>query len=454
MGLILPQIIKVRTNVANYKHYRNMGYEFEKVGDFIEVHVLDLPRTSAIKVKCFCDFCKKETEVYYGRVVQQAKISCGNKSCALKRSKLTCTERYNVDNPSKVQKIKEKKIATCRANYGVDHPSQSKEIQDRVKETCQTKYGVDNPAQAKEVQDKMKKTCKERYDCEYAIQSEKVKNSIKETCRKKYGVDNPAQAKEVQNKIKITNNERYGGDTPLCSKKVRDKAKITTMKHYGVENPAQAEEVQNKMKETCKERYGHEHALQCEKIKNKVKETCRKKYGCDCYTSSEDFKNKTRNTWSFNNHEGPCSRQQKYLANLINGKINIPVAGYWADIVKENTIIEYDGSGHALNVIRKQCTQEEFDLKERIREEKICEKGYRMIRVISKKDKMPSDEIILNLVDELKNSDFKIIRINIDEGTISKNDTEKWNYNFGKLRRITKKSLEKFESNNDSMLEK
>lgn len=185
MGLILPQIIKVRTNVANYKHYRNMGYEFEKVGDFIEVHVLDLPRTSAIKVKCFCDFCKKETEVYYGRVVQQAKISCGNKSCALKRSKLTCTERYNVDNPSKVQKIKEKKIATCRANYGVDHPSQSKEIQDRVKETCQTKYGVDNPAQAKEVQDKMKKTCKERYDCEYAIQSEKVKNSIKETCRKK-----------------------------------------------------------------------------------------------------------------------------------------------------------------------------------------------------------------------------------------------------------------------------
>ena len=73
MGLILPQMIKVRTNAANYKHYRNMGYEFEKIGDFIQVHVLDLPRTTAIKVKCFCDFCKKETEVSYGRAIQRTK---------------------------------------------------------------------------------------------------------------------------------------------------------------------------------------------------------------------------------------------------------------------------------------------------------------------------------------------------------------------------------------------
>ena len=30
MGLIVPQTVKVRTNVMTCKHYRKKGYEFEK----------------------------------------------------------------------------------------------------------------------------------------------------------------------------------------------------------------------------------------------------------------------------------------------------------------------------------------------------------------------------------------------------------------------------------------
>ena len=55
MGLILPQTVKVRTNGSNCKYYREKGYEFEKCGEFIEVDVLDLQKSSNVKVKIKCE---------------------------------------------------------------------------------------------------------------------------------------------------------------------------------------------------------------------------------------------------------------------------------------------------------------------------------------------------------------------------------------------------------------
>ena len=68
-----------------------------------------------------------------------------------------------------------------------------------------------------------------------------------------------------------------------------------------------------------------------------------------------------------------------------------------------------------------------------------------MIRFIAVKDRIPSDEVILNLIEEFKNSDFKVIRIDFEEGTIEKDYKEKWYCNFGELRKITQKDLEQFE---------
>lgn len=312
-------------------------------------------------------------------------------------------KKYNVTNVSQLQEIKDKKVETCRKHFGVDHPFQSDEVQDKSAETLKEKYGKDiiNISQVKETQDK-----------------------IKITSQKRYGVDNPAQSKIVQDKIKATNQERYGC---TCS--------------------FQSEEAKKKAKETMKKRYGVEHALQNEELLDKLYSTNLERYGNENYFASDDFKNKTRDIWSFNGHDGPCSRQQKYLANLVNGKINAVISGYWADIVLENEKIdlEYDGGGHNLNVIRKQCTQKEFDVKEKIREESICEKGYKIIRIISKRDNLPSDETILNLIEGFKNSDFQVVRIDIDEGTIEKDYNQKMIYNFGKLRKITKKDLKPFE---------
>lgn len=92
--------------------------------------------------------------------------------------------------------------------------------------------------------------------------------------------------------------------------------------------------------------------------------------------------------------------------------------------------------------------------KKKIREESICKKGYKIIRIISKWDNLPLNETILNLIKEFKNSDFQVVRIDINEGTIDRNYKEKWYCNFGKLRRITKKDLELFEKQEEDTSEK
>lgn len=280
-----------------------------------------------------------------------------------------------------------------------------------------------------------------------------INKKTENTCIKQYNVKSTSQLKEVKDKMKKTNNKKYGGNAPACSEKVREKMKQTTFEHLGCEYASQSEEVQEKIKLTNKERYGVEYACQSEECKAKVKQTCSIKYGVECSLQSEEAQRKIYEKYKSNGHTYKCSTQQAYLSKLLNGELNIPLVGYWADIILENEKIdlEYDGGAHRANCdFYHKITSEEFDLKERKREENIYQRGYKTIRIISKKDKIPSDEVILNLIDEFKNSDFKVIRINIDESTIYKDYTEKWNYNFGKLRNITRKDLEKFENNSDT----
>ena len=122
---------------------------------------------------------------------------------------------------------------------------------------------------------------------------------------------------------------------------------------------------------------------------------------------------------------------------------------------KENIIIEHDGSGHFLGDIingNKIPTKESI-LHEKEREDKIINNGYRMIRFIAAKDRIPSDEVILNLIEGFKNSDFKVMRINFEESNIEKDYKEKSYCDFGELRKITKEDLEKFEKQEENTSE-
>ena len=435
MGLILPQTVKIRIGKRTCKYYREKGYEFEKCGDFIEVDVLDLQRRSHEMVKVVCDICGKEREIQYRTVVkcneENELITCGNNSCKHKKYEDTCTKKYGTNNPSKVQEIKDKKKKTCQIHFGVDSPFGSKEIQNKSKKTWQEKYGknIANPFQVESVKNKIKATNLERYGCEYSLQSEEVKKKSKKTWQEKYGknITNPLQVESIKNRMKATCKERYGTENPMQNKEIQDRMKATCKERYGVERPLQSEKIKKKMKETMMKNYGVEHALQNRKLLNKALDSF-------CFNST-----------------GPCSKTQKYIHFLIGGAFNKRVCNSLVDICfeEEKIAIEYDGSGHFLGelmVNEDRSISKEALLKEKEREDKIVNNGYKMIRFVATKDRIPSDEVILNLIEEFKNSDFKVIRINFEEGTIEKDYNKKLHYDFGKLRRITKEDLEQFES--------
>ena len=387
------------------------------------------------------------------------------------KMKATCQEKYNCDYAIQSKEVRNQSIKTSKKLYGVEYPMQSKDIQDKAKATCRERFGVNYPGQSKEIKDKIKQTCKERYGVDYIFQSAEIKDKVKQTNNEKYGCDYVFQSKEVKDKIKQTCKERYGVDHIFQSEKVKDKIKQTCNEKYGCDYASQSEEIRNKMKETCKQRYGVDCASKSSEIKNKMKETNNKKYGGNAPACSEEVQRKMQQTMlkkygvehalqnrellnkvldSFQfNGTGPCSRAQRYINYISNGILNKHICGSLVDIYmeKENIIIEHDGRGHFLTDKfngNKTPTKESL-LYEKEREDKIINNGYRMIRFIATKDRIPSDEVILNLIEGFKNSDFKVIRINFEEGTIDRDYEERWYCNFGELRKITQKDLEQFE---------
>ena len=387
MGLILPQTVKVKIAPLNCKYYREKRYAFKKCGDFIEVNVLDLHPGSTAKVKVICDICGKESEMWYRTVVECNKknelITCGSNFCINKKREDTCTKKYG--------------------------------------------KGITNVFQAEEVKEKIKQTNLEHHGCEYPMQNEEIQNKSKTTCQ-----------------------EKYGGNSAMCSEEIQNKSKTTCLLHWGVNNPFQSHEIKEKIKATWKNNYGEDitSPFQVESVKEKSKQTLLKNYGVDNSTKNEEIKNKALNSFQFNG-TGPSSRAQRYINHILNGTLNKCICGSLADIYieKENIVIEHDGAGHFLGdkINGNAFPTKEALLKEKEREDKIISNGYRMIRFIATKDRIPSDEVISNLIEGFKNSDFKIIRINFEESTINRDYEEKWYCNFGKLRNITKEDLEQFE---------
>lgn len=73
------------------------------------------------------------------------------------RKKETTLKNYGVEHNSQCQLIKDKKIKTSLKNNGVEHPQQSKIIYNKTKKTCLEKYGVEHPTQNLEIMEKLSK---------------------------------------------------------------------------------------------------------------------------------------------------------------------------------------------------------------------------------------------------------------------------------------------------------
>lgn len=106
----------------------------------------------------------------------------------------------------------------------------------------------------------------------------------------------------------------------------------------------------------------------------------------------------------------------------------------------EKIYIEYQESGHNLDVQLGKVTEEEFKRKEINRFYFLKNKGWRMIEIISSNDKLPKEDKLLEMIKLAKEmlQDNNHIGFNIDNGTVRiKNSINI--YDFGEL--LTSKKI-------------
>jgi very-short-patch-repair endonuclease len=241
-----------------------------------------------------------------------------------------------------------------------------------------------------------------------------------------YGVDNPLKSKQILNKVRHTNLLKYGCENPNQVLEFKNKAKITSIERYGVDNAAKNEDVKRKTYMTNLQKYGVMYTIQSPEVRAKANETL-------C-----------------NNGVQKTSKQQLYLHSVFGGEINYPIKYYAADICfpEEKLIIEYDGGGHSLRVALGNLTQEEFNKKEIIRNNIIKREGYKQMRIISSKDLLPSDQILLQILQNARSyfsqyPNHSWIEFNIDTSSVRNAENPQGvSYYFGSLRTIKESDLQ------------
>lgn len=429
--LILPQTVKIKLNSSNKKHYESKGYIYTKKGDEIEVSVLHLTKTSDVLVKCRCQICNSETKIRFIDIaLRKIEVKC--KDCIIKQNvKHSIDELKNVLVLPQTTKVRwnrtNKRYYESRGYiYTKNNDEFEVNVLDlrsgscaKVKCICQYCGKIMIKEFREVVEHKNKLCCK---DC--------VTSKFKEFFLEKYGVENPMQVPEIKQKSINTTIQNNGG-IGMQSKKIQQKIRKTLLKEYNVTNPSQIPEVKIKKEQTCLKNWGVKSPAQSKEIQEKTKQNNFKKYGYYFTLQVPKFRNEAKAAKTlYQNGNGPSSKQQKYLCNLLKGKLNYPIDKCRLDIafLNEMIYIEYDGSGHDLSV-KYGTSIKEFKKREIKRKTFLENKGWKLIRIISSKDLLPRDEDIINLINECKNyllnSNHTWIEISIDDLKIKCSQYEK-----------------------------
>ena len=182
------------------------------------IKIENLAINSHKKVMVKCDNCGNIKEVKYQSYNKSTnnnteKFYCNNKECVNKKRKIVIQEKYNVDNISQLQFVKNKKIKTSLDNYGVEYPIQSEKIKEKIKTINNKNFGEDWITQTDNFKKKSKITNLKRYGTENAMQSKQIKNKSKNTNLEKYNSDFYIQSdifkKIVKNRKIILLSEKY-----------------------------------------------------------------------------------------------------------------------------------------------------------------------------------------------------------------------------------------------------
>ena len=400
---------------TNKDYYESRGYVFTYFWDEFTVKLDDLNPKSKKLVKCKCDFCGKEVEKKFCDANKNDTHACSSKKCIKKLREYTNIKIYGVPYPLSLKEIQEKGEATMMQKYGCRRALQNPEFVEKERATHKKHFGKEeNPEAYEDLQNKLKAARKKNSGYEYALQNPETQKRMRERNLELYSVPHHSQRPEVREKISKTH--KAFSEEKL--KEINQKRRVTCLKRYNAEIASQNQEVRDKMSSSMTKTI-QEHPELIENRKKVMKE----KYGVECFAQDpekmKEIKRKANITMN-KNQTAPTSQNQIRINNLVHGCLNYPLDNLLLDIVliDDMIAIEYDGGGHDLLVKMHKLTKEEFETKERKRELFIYSKGFKIIRVISRRDKLFCDDKLLNLIntcrDYLNTMNHHWIHLDID----------------------------------------
>ena len=126
----------------------------------------------------------------------------------------------------------------------------------------------------------------------------------------------------------------------------------------------------------------------------------------------------------YENSSCPSSKQQRYVCDFYCAKLNYPFGATNLDMYFEDSdiYVEWDGSGHNLSVKYGRETEDEFKEREIKRYKFLRSRGLKMFKIISERDRVPSDEKLSEMKDVafyyLKEKDYNWVEFDIENETI------------------------------------
>lgn len=185
------------------------------------------------------------------------------------------------------------------------------------------------------------------------------------------------------------------------------------------------------------EKYGAKYAISSSETRKKINKTVLEKYGVKNVSELPSVRQKANDTM-YKNKTAPASSQQIYLHSLIGGELNYPCNNAILDIAfpEENIYVEYDGGGYWLSIKFENETHDEFVKRSMNRWYAMYRDGWKQIRIISKKDKLPHAVNIIEMVDFAKlylSEGHSWIEFDLDNQSVKSSQFNK-TYDFGEIK--------------------
>ena len=203
---------------------------------------------------------------------------------------------------------------------------------------------------------------------------------------------------------KYNRGHKNGCNKDACNKCKSKKIQDVMSTKYGVNNAMKVEDFKSHMQHTVRQKYGVDNVAHLDSIKQKRKNTNIERYGVENPMQNESIQEKHHiHQFYKNNSYVVSSKPQEELCSILHGILNYPIGKYFADILlSDNIVVEYDGSGHDMSVRMGRITYEDFIDKENKRIEYFINNGFKIIKLITRKDIVYSKDIMERIINECK----------------------------------------------------